>query len=395
MASPLSQPHLIKTQAYVDPLIGTKFGAYTFVRRAGEGRFGTLYLAEDDSKARVTLQVLRTELVGNEQELSAASALKNPGIAKVLSLGVLPDGRHVRVLEFLDGRSLDDALHTTGKFAPADVIELLAKLLEILQDTHTWHIAHGRLGPSSVVRVGPSLKLLDFGFAKGTATPADDLKAVGALGFAMLSGKEVDAAPSPGAEVPERLYRLLNELFGGRIETAAAARRELDWLRPAASARKSRRFVVLGLLVAAVAGAAIWFTRAEPQPETPSVAANPAPVLEPVPEVDAGAMAAIEPIDAGPASDPEPVMTKEVVRKKSRAEPVAKLGPTPSAEALEKHIRMFEAKIRKNKKLRPDDVEEALHGLSKQRLRLSGSVTDEDRRDIAAKLAAWKRVWLQ
>lgn len=389
MASPPSHPHLIKTQAYVDPLIGTKFGAYTFVKRAGEGRFGTLYLAEDDSKARVTLQVLRTELVGNEQEMSAANALKNPGIAKVLSLGVLPDGRHVRVLEFLDGRSLDDAIHTSGKFAPADVIEVLAKLLEILQNTHTWHIAHGRLGPSSVVRVGPSLKLLDFGFARGTASVADDLKAVGSLGFTLLAGKDVDAAPPPNDAVPERLHRLLSELLAGRIESAASARRELDWLRPAASARKSRRFVMLGVLVIAIVGAGVWFSQRQLQPQ-PVAAETPTPAPEPEP--DAGVVAAVveEVVDAG--APPEPIVAKPFIRKTPRTELPPK--NAPSADALEKQFRVFEAKLRKNKKLKADEVEEALHVLNKQRLRLSGSVTEEDRRDISAKLAAWKRVWL-
>lgn len=390
---------LSRTQAHVDPLLGTTVGAYTIVGRAGEGRFGTRYRAEDRAHAAFTLEVLRTAITGDEQEMRAANALKCDGVAHVRDFSVLPDGRQVRVMELLDGRSLDDELHITGKFTVADTLEVLSKLLKVLQTTHTWHIAHGRLGPSSVLRVHGQLKLIDFGLARGTATPADDLKAVGALGFTLLTGKELDGAPPPpGGDVPERLHALLLTLLDGRAESAAAMRRELEWLRPGAAARKPRRFVAVGVLVAALAGAALWVLRPDPLPEpAPAPSTPPAPTLvTPAPEPDASAPEPQELVDAG--SPPPPVdepPLKEPPRKKPRTEKSVTRGPAPTTAALQKQLRGYEVKLRQQKRLKPDEIEEALHVLNKQRLRLTGDVTEDDRRDIANRLAAWKHIWLR
>ena len=386
---------LSRTQAHVDPLLGSTVGAYTITGRAGEGRFGTRYRAEDAAHATYTLQVLRTGLVGDEQEARAANALKCEGIARVHDFAVLPDGRQARVMELLDGRSLDDDLHITGKFTVPETIDVLSKLLKLLQITHTWHVAHGRLGPSSVLRVGGQLKLIDFGLAKGTATTADDLKAVGALGFSLLSGKELEGVPPPpGGDVPERLHAVLSTLLNGRADSAAAMRRELEWLRPATSARKPRRVITAGLVLVALVGVAFWATHTPPIVEPPP---DPAPLPVPAPTPDAGAAPVEEPLapDAGPPPPIDAPPIKEPPRKKQRAEKLPVKPAAPTAAALQKQVRVFEAKLRQQKRLKPDEIEEALHVLNKQRLRLTGDVTEDDRRDIAARLAAWKRVWLR
>jgi hypothetical protein len=41
-----------------------------------------------------------------------------------------------------------------------------------------------------------------------------------------------------------------------------------------------------------------------------------------------------------------------------------------------------------------DDIDGALYVLNKQRLRLSGSPTEQDRKDVARQLAGWRRSYL-
>ncbi|MBS1153937.1 MAG: hypothetical protein H6Q89_5635 [Myxococcaceae bacterium] len=42
-----------------------------------------------------------------------------------------------------------------------------------------------------------------------------------------------------------------------------------------------------------------------------------------------------------------------------------------------------------------DDVDQALYVLNKQRLRLTGSPTEQDRKDVAQQLAGWRRSYLR
>ena len=96
------------TQAYVDRLIGTQVGGFEVLARVTEGRLGTIYRGQQVASGKpVTIEVLRSELVGDDEAAKAANAIKVVGIAAVLGFGELPDGRRYRVMELLGGESLD------------------------------------------------------------------------------------------------------------------------------------------------------------------------------------------------------------------------------------------------------------------------------------------------
>ena len=66
----------------------------------------------------------------------------------------------------------------------------------------------------------------------------------------------------------------------------------------------------------------------------------------------------------------------------------------PSARVLMEEISRLEARLRKQ--ARPgDDLDPALFVLNKQRLRLSGSPNELDRKDVARQLAGWRRSYLR
>ena len=49
-----------------------------------------------------------------------------------------------------------------------------------------------------------------------------------------------------------------------------------------------------------------------------------------------------------------------------------------------------------HRKVRPgDDIDQAMYVLNKQRLRLTGEVTEKDRKDVARQLAGWWRSYLR
>jgi hypothetical protein len=68
--------------------------------------------------------------------------------------------------------------------------------------------------------------------------------------------------------------------------------------------------------------------------------------------------------------------------------------PVPSASALMEETSRLESRFRQQ--VRPgDDIDQALYVLNKQRLRLSGSPTEQDRKDVARQLAGWRRSYLR
>jgi serine/threonine protein kinase len=378
-----------RTQVHVDRLLGATVGEYRVLERVVEGRLGTLYRAVHVASGKaVTLEVLRAGLVGSDDEVSAANALKVPGVVPVLGSGEVSDGRRFRVMEPLEGASLDQRVQRT----PKDTARLLELVAAVLETTHAWSVVHGQLGPSCVFVVGGAARLIDFGLARKKVTTQDDLRALGMLGFSLLSGEELreGAAPPPeGPGVPERLDRLLRELMEARIADASAARRELARLElppPVAPVpgKKSSR-VGLGVALAALLGgsAVAYVLWPEPPVEEPAVAFTAEEEAELVEEP--------EPAVAPPTPE-EPV---EVAEPKPAPRTVKAPRPVPSAEQLSSLIRKLEAQLRRQKPRYGDDVEQALFVLNKQRLRLTGSPSVADRQDVARQLAGWRRSYLR
>lgn len=410
MASAPFQPIPDSTQVHVDRLVGTKLGGLEVVARVSEGRFGTVYRARQAGKD-VTLEVLRTELTGDDQEVKASNAIKCPGIATVSDFGQLPDGRRYRVMELLDGDSLDHLLQSRGKFSAPDAMKILGQVAEVLEAAHAWAVPHGNLGPSSVFVVRGGVKLIDFGLAKRGASVEGDLYELGELGFALLTGAELgERAPPPlGSGIPEPVDRLLRELLDRAVTDATSAKKEFAQVstQPDAgpstslkvnratpttpstpSAAPARRRVPVLWLAAMVllisAGAALYWWQ---------VAPSEAEVALPV-EEEEELLLDEEPDQVETPALPEPTQPGQTGPRPPSTSGPRRTRAVPSAKALTEEIARLESRF--YKQVRPgEDVDQALFVLNKQRLRLTGSPTEQDRKDVAKQLAGWRRSYLK
>lgn len=393
------------TQAYVDRLLGAQIGDYRVLERAGEGRLGTIYRAQQLASGKaVALQVLRTELTGNDEEAKAANAIKAAGVVPVLSFGQVPDGRRYRVMEPLEGETLEQLVQRKGKLSPKETVRLLDQLAVVLQAAHAWAVVHGSLGPSSVYLSNGAVKLIDFGLARRKVTAQDDLRALGALGFTLMTGEELreGAAPPPLSDaIPEEFDRVLRELIEHRHADATSARKELaqvglllDSPAPSPSpapVKRSRaaRFALLALLLLGGAGAAALFFK----PVEPSFDAN---------EVSTPSLAELDDEELDEPEAPEQTAeqptvpdTPDFVTPRPRPKIAKTPKPVPSAEQLSALMSQLESRLRKQPLRYGDDPDQALFVLNKQRLRLSGSPSLEERKDVAKQLAGWKRSYLR
>ena len=158
--------------------VGTELDQYIIREMIGRGGCGTVYAAEHGVHAtQVAIKVLRRSLASSSnqvrrfvQEAMALRLIDHPGIVRVYDTGYLHDGRPYFVMELLEGRSLASMLGERGRISPAESLEILGPVCEMLQLAHEAGIVHRDIKASNImVTGGPedrTIKLLDFGLAK-------------------------------------------------------------------------------------------------------------------------------------------------------------------------------------------------------------------------------------
>jgi tRNA A-37 threonylcarbamoyl transferase component Bud32 len=251
------------------------------------------------------------------QEARAVNQIGHPNIVDVFAFGALPDGRPYLAMERLTGETLRDRL-ARGPLSLAEIAHICDSVGRALQAAHAKQIVHRDLKPENVFLVAvagdrPHVKLLDFGLAK-LADPLDDraerteagmllgtprylapeqavgdavdaradVYALGAMVFEMVAGRspflgsavEMVAQhltePAPRlASIQRDAPRELDELVDGMLAKTPAARPSLAEVREvlarlaqndeALPGGRARRWLVVALGVAALAGAALAY----------------------------------------------------------------------------------------------------------------------------------------
>ncbi|HMB30053.1 MAG TPA: serine/threonine-protein kinase, partial [Blastocatellia bacterium] len=174
------------SQSRRDPykLVGEKLERYEIQELIGIGGMGAVYRAQHEiTKAKVAIKVLRPDLtISNEEgvgfffeEATKTVALQHPMIVKVLNADYTPDGSAYMVMEWLDGRTLEQEMKGPGAFSLQRVIVLLEQIAEAVAYAHRKRIIHRDLKPSNIMLVREengeeSIRVLDFGIAKVLST---------------------------------------------------------------------------------------------------------------------------------------------------------------------------------------------------------------------------------
>ena len=153
---------------------------YLLERRLGQGGMGVVFQARHIFlKTRHAIKVIIPDLVGNDpmlttrfrQEALAAAAIRHPNIIAVTDFGVVRGNMPFLVMEFIEGRSLQDILTTEGTMSPQRAWEFISAIAAGVGAAHRQNIVHRDLKPLNImiqdnVPVAEGVKILDFGLAK-------------------------------------------------------------------------------------------------------------------------------------------------------------------------------------------------------------------------------------
>jgi len=151
---------------------GQRVGPYRVVREIGRGGMGAVYLAvraDEEFDQRVALKLVgrgsAAEIVRRfRAERQILAHLDHPNIAKLLDGGTAEDGRPYFVMEYVEGRPIDEYARELP------LRERLALFREVCAAVHFAHqnlVVHRDLKPANVLVTADGVpKLLDFGIAK-------------------------------------------------------------------------------------------------------------------------------------------------------------------------------------------------------------------------------------
>jgi serine/threonine-protein kinase len=167
------------TKESTDPRIGTVLAdRYRLNRLLGRGGMGKVYAAEHVlMHKRLAVKVLHRDLTRVpevvarfEREAMAAANIDHPNVAAATDFGKLPDGAVFLVLEYVQGRSLREAIDA-GPMPATRALHIAHQIASTLAAAHQLDIVHRDLKPENVMLVEKGgdtdfVKVLDFGIAK-------------------------------------------------------------------------------------------------------------------------------------------------------------------------------------------------------------------------------------
>src|SRR4051794_38253152 len=178
--------------------LGTSIGNYRLDKILGRGGMGTVYSGEHIYiKRPVAGKILPPQFARYQEaihpvprEARAATSINHANIVDVTDFGILADGPVYFVMEFLDGKSLEDLIEKEGAVELHRALNVANQIALALEAAHAVGVIHRDLKPDNImllkrpgrrdiVRMNPDnswitereesydfVKVLDFGIAK-------------------------------------------------------------------------------------------------------------------------------------------------------------------------------------------------------------------------------------
>lgn len=154
-------------------------GKYEILRKLNEGGMGAIYLVRHRllDELRV-IKVLRAQIRDEKdfrdrfvREARTAIQLRHPNIAQLYEFELDDQGTAYMVLEFIDGRTLEELINSRAITSLSLKVEIALQCLRALAFLHKKGFVHRDIAPDNIMLTrdpegGPLAKLLDLGIVK-------------------------------------------------------------------------------------------------------------------------------------------------------------------------------------------------------------------------------------
>ncbi|HEX9733867.1 MAG TPA: serine/threonine-protein kinase [Thermoanaerobaculia bacterium] len=239
-----------------------RIGPYKILQEIGHGGMGSVHLAaraDEQYQRRVAIKVIKagmggTEVVGRfRRERQILAGLDHPNIARLLDGGATEQGLPYLVMEYIEGRPLNDYCDT-HRLPIEERLRIFQHVCSAVAHAHRNLIVHRDLKPTNILVTAEGVpRLLDFGIAK-LLNPELTGEAPTATGLAMTpeyaSPEQVRGELVTTSSDVYSLGVLLYELLAGQRPfddegtgdvTRFAASREREPEKPSSAVRRRMR----------------------------------------------------------------------------------------------------------------------------------------------------------
>jgi len=222
-----------------------KIGKYTIVGEIGRGAMGIVYKAVDPYIGRtVAVKTIRFDILGQGperdiaqkrfmREAHSAGNLSHPNIVTIYDVGE-DQGISYIAMEYVDGSSLDDLMHSKQMFSLEEILSLIEQVAEGLENAHKKGVVHRDIKPANILIDSENrARIVDFGIARistSTMTQTNmimgtpyymspeqisgrkvdnraDIFALGGILYELLTGQKA----FPGDNLTTVIYKIINE----------------------------------------------------------------------------------------------------------------------------------------------------------------------------------------
>ena len=166
-----------------ETLVGSTLAGYAIRDLIGEGGTSAVYRADHPQHGAVAVKVLREKLRQDRtavarfvREARFGARVVHPNVVRTIEIGEAEPGMHFLAIEWAGGEILERYAKRLGHLPQEEVADIVRQIAGAVQAAHAVGIVHRDLKPENVMYDPGTrqVKLLDFGIATDTDSPADE-----------------------------------------------------------------------------------------------------------------------------------------------------------------------------------------------------------------------------
>ena len=193
----------IRERGILDRSPGQLVSHYRLLAKLGEGRMGTIYLAEDTRLGRqVALKFIHTSRLKEKQakdrlfrEARTAASIDHPNVAAIYEVSEVEHQPFI-AMAYIKGKELEERV-SEGPLEIAEALDIGSQLADGLAAAHTQGVVHCDLSPANVILSAEGrVRIIDFGVAKlSSATRLSEPSLMGTANYVspeQMKGEPVD-----------------------------------------------------------------------------------------------------------------------------------------------------------------------------------------------------------